>query len=119
MQNMQNLLKFYRKNSSTIILDVCDYTFKDGDTLYFTVKTAPDNDETDDSALIKASWTIGTDVTVDPYDNTIDLKLTAEQTDIDFGQYFYDIKLVENNETAENTLITGNIAIMDVATLRV
>jgi len=118
MQNMQNLLKFYRKNSSTIILDVCDFTFKDGDTLYFTVKPAPDNDETDSSALIKAHWVIGTDVNVET-DGTLQLKLTPTETDIDFGQYFYDIKLVEYGDTAENTLITGDIAILDVATLRV
>ncbi len=116
---MQNLLKFYRKNTSVIILDVCDYQFNDGDTLYFTVKYAPDNDETDSDALIKADWTIGTDVTVDS-ENKLELTLSATKTDIDFGDYFYDIKLVSVQEPeAESTLVTGNISIMDVATLRV
>lgn len=116
---MQNLLKFYRKNTSVIILDVCDYQFNDGDTLYFTVKTAPDNDETDSDALIKTSWTVGTDVTVDS-ENKLELTLSANQTDIDFGDYFYDIKLVSVQEPeAESTLVTGTITIMDVATLRV
>ena len=32
---MANPLKFYRKNTCTIILDVCDYQFHDGDTIYF------------------------------------------------------------------------------------
>lgn len=117
---MLNLLKFYRKNTSVIILDVCGYQFNDGDTLYFTVKPAPDSDETDSSALIKTSWVVGTDVEVND-DNTIELTLSAEQTDIDFGDYFYDIKLVAAGQSpeSENTLITGNIKIMDVATLRV
>lgn len=115
---MQNLLKFYRKNTSVIILDVCDYQFNNGDTLYFTVKTVPDNDENDSSALIKTNWTVGTDVEVNS-DNQLELTLTASQTDIDFGQYFYDIKLVTADNTPESTLVTGNIIIMDVATLRV
>lgn len=116
---MENVLKFYRKNTSVIILDVCDYQFNDGDTIYFTVKVKPDNDSDDSDALIKTSWTVGTDVTVNS-DNNLELTLSANQTDIDFGTYFYDIKLVSVQEPeAESTLVTGNITIMDVATLRV
>ena len=116
---MQNQLKFYRKNTSVIILDVCDYQFNSGDTLYFTVKIKPDNDQDDSSALIKTSWTVGTDVDVTE-DNKLELTLSATQTDIDFGDYFYDIKLVSVQEPeAESTLVTGNISVMDVATLRV
>jgi len=115
---MQNVLNFYRKNTSTIILDVCDYQFNDGDAIYFTVKATPDNDQSDSDALIKTSWTVGTDVEVQE-DGTLQLNLTAAQTDIEFGQYFYDLKLVESGDTAENTLITGNINILKVATLRV
>ena len=115
---MQNVLNFYRKNTATIILDVCDYQFNDGDTIYFTVKTAPDSDQTDEDALIKSDWTVGTDVNVDDNGN-LELGLTATETDIDYGTYFYDLKLVENGDTAENTLITGNLNILPVATLRV
>lgn len=116
---MQNLLKFYRKNTSVIILEACDYQFNDGDTLYFTVKIKPDNDATDSDALIKISWTVGTDVTVND-ENQLELTLSATQTDIDFGDYFYDIKIVSVQEPeSETTLVTGNITIMDVATLRV
>lgn len=116
---MQNLLKFYRKNTSVIQVDACDYQFNTGDTLYFTVKTAPDNDQSDSSALIKTNWVVGTDVEPDPYTNALELTLTEEQTDIDFGQYFYDIKLVAAGDNGPGTtLVTGDINIMDVATLR-
>lgn len=120
---MTNLLNFYRKNTATIILDICDYQFNDGDTIYLTVKTQPDNDQTDSDALIKASWVIGEDVEIDEVDNmlqqnTINLNLSAAETDIDFGQYFYDLKIV-TEDGVESTLITGNINILKVATLRV
>lgn len=116
---MANPLKFYRKNTCTIILDVCDFTFHDGDTIYFTVKTAPDSDATDSSALIKTNWVYGTDVTPDA-DGTLQLILTATETDIDYGDYFYDLKIVTaENPSAESTLVTGDFTIMDVATLRV
>lgn len=115
---MQNVLNFYRKNTSTIILDVCDYQFNDGDTIYFTVKYKPDSDLTDDDALIKADWVVGTDVELSD-EGTLELVLEASETNIDYGEYFYDLKLVEAGDTAENTLLTGNLNILPVATLRV
>lgn len=115
---MANPLKFYRKNTCTIILDVCDYTFHDGDTIYCTVKTAPDSSQDDATALLKANWVYGTDVEPDE-NGSLQLILTAEQTDIDYGDYFYDLKLVTAEDpSAELTLVTGDFTIMDVATLR-
>lgn len=115
---MANPLKFYRKNTCTIILSVCDYTFHDGDTIYFTVKVKPDSDQTDSDALIKAHWVYGTDVTPDE-NGSLQLILSATETDIEYGDYFYDIKLVTAEDPAsESTLITGEFTIMDVATLR-
>lgn len=114
---MANPLNFYRKNTCTILLDLCDYEFNTGDTIYFTVKTAPDSDQSDNDALIKTNWTYGTDVV--PDDNgTLELVVSATDTNIDYGTYFYDLKMVsaDGNET---TLLTGDITIMDVATLRV
>lgn len=115
-----NELRCYRKNTFTILLDVCDYTFSDGDKVYFTVKTKPDNDITDDDALIKTDWTYGTDCSLNS-NGQLELTLTATQTDIAFGDYFYDLKLVSSsqNPTPEETLVTGTFSCLDVATLRV
>lgn len=114
-----NELRCYRKNTFTILLDVCDYTFSDGDKVYFTVKTKPDNDTTDDDALIKTDWTYGTDCSLNS-NGQLELTLTATQTDIAFGDYFYDLKLVSNaDNTPEETLVTGTFSCLDVATLRV
>lgn len=116
---MANPLKFYRKNTCTILLNVCDYQFNAGDTIYFTVKTAPDSDQDDSDALIKANWVYGTDVEPEE-DGTLQLILTATQTNIPFGDYFYDIKIVTAEDpSSESTLVTGDFTVMDVATLRV
>lgn len=117
---MQNQLKCYRKNTFSILLDVCDYTFTDGDKVYFTVKTKPDSDTTDGDALIKTDWTYGTDAELNS-DGKLELILTSAQTDIPFGDYFYDLKLVTASQSpsAEDTLVTGTFTCMDVATLRV
>lgn len=116
---MSNPLKFYRKNTCTILLNVCDYQFNAGDTIYFTVKTAPDSDQDDSDALIKANWVYGTDVEPEE-DGTLQLILTATQTNIPFGDYFYDIKIVTAEDpSSESTLVTGDFTVMDVATLRV
>lgn len=116
---MANPLKFYRKNTCTIILDVCDYQFNDGDTIYFTVKVKPDSDQDDSDALIKANWVYGTDVVPDE-DGSLQLILSATQTNIPYGDYFYDLKIVTNEDpSSESTLVTGDFTVMDVATLRV
>lgn len=115
---MKNTLNFYRKNTAVITLQICDYQFTDGDTVYFTVKLSPDNDQNDDSALIKTNWVVGEDLQVNE-DGQLALTLDPTQTDIDFGQYFYDIKLISAANEAEQTLITGDLNILDVATLRV
>lgn len=104
-----------QKNTQTLYIKSDDYTFQDGDQLYFTVKTQPDNDQTDADALISTSWTVGTDAEYDD-EGYLNLNLTENETDIDFGEYVYDIKLV-NSDVAE-TLIFGELKILPVATLR-
>lgn len=104
-----------QKNTQTLFIKSDDYTFEDGDTLYFTVKNKPDNDNTDDDALIKKSWTVGTDALYDD-DGYLELNLSETDTDIDFGDYVYDIKLV--NATVGETLVFGELKILPVATLR-
>ena len=104
-----------QKNTQTLYIKSEDYTFQTGDTLYFTVKAQPDNDNTDSDALISTSWTVGTDAEYDD-DGYLNLNLTENETDIDFGDYVYDIKLV-NSDVAE-TLVFGDLKILPVATLR-
>ena len=105
-----------QKNTQTLYIKSEDYTFTTGDTLYFTVKVKPDNDQTDTDALISKSWTVGTDASYDS-DGYLNLALDETDTDIDFGDYVYDIKLV--NATVKETLVFGPLKILPVSTLRV
>lgn len=107
-------LQIPQKNSQVLQID-SDYQFKTGDELYFTVKAQPDNDNTDNDALLKKTWTVGTDA---DYDNEgyLALALSESDTDIDFGSYVYDIKLVTGG--TGTTIIYGVLDILPVATLR-
>ena len=104
-----------QKNTQTLYIKSDDYTFTTGDVLYFTAKTKPDNDQSDTDALISKSWTVGTDAYYGN-DGYLELNLAETDTDIDFGDYVYDIKLV-NSDVAE-TLVFGELKILPVATLR-
>ena len=104
-----------QKNTQTLYIKSDDYTFQTGDEIYFTVKAKPDNDQTDADALITKNWTVGTDAEYDN-DGYLNLNLTENETDIDFGDYVYDIKLV--NSSVAETLIFGELKILPVATLR-
>ena len=103
-----------QKNTEILHID-SDYAFKTGDTLYFTVKNKPDNDQTDGDALVTKQWAYGTDCN---YDNEgyLALPLSETDTDIDFGEYVFDIKLV--NSEAATTIIFGQLNILPVSTLR-
>lgn len=105
-----------QKNTQILYLKSDDYTFVDGDALYFTVKTQPDNDTTDNDALLKKSWTVGTDAEYDD-EGYLNLALAESDTAIDFGEYYYDIKLV--NADNKETLVFGKLNIVPVCTLRV
>lgn len=104
-----------QKNTQTLYIRSDDYTFESGDVLYFTVKPKPDNDNTDAEALISKSWTVGTDADYDS-DGYLNLNLSENETDIDFGDYVYDIKLV--NASVAETLVFGELKILPVSTLR-
>lgn len=104
-----------QKNTQTLYIKSDDYTFATGDVIYFTVKTKPDNDQTDTDALITKSWTVGTDAEYDD-DGYLNLNLAETDTDIDFGDYVYDIKLV--NTDVKETLVFGPLKILPVSTLR-
>ena len=104
-----------QKNTQTLYIKSEDYTFQTGDELYFTVKVKPDNDQTDTDALITKYWTVGTDASYDS-DGYLNLNLAETDTDIDFGDYVYDIKLV--NSDVKETLVFGELKILPVSTLR-
>lgn len=104
-----------QKNTQILYIKSDDYTFQVGDVLYFTVKAKPDNDQTDGDALIAKSWVVGTNAGYDS-DGYMQLALEETDTDIDFGDYVYDIKLV--TESVAETLIFGELKILPVATLR-
>lgn len=107
-------LHFRRKNTEILYIRSKDYDFQDGDILYFTVKPEPDNDSTDSAAIIKKQWTVGVDAEVDE-EGYVRLQLTPSDTDVDFGEYFYDIKLVSGS--VSETLAFGHIKVLPVTTL--
>lgn len=113
MDNIQ-ALEFYVKNTFIIEIKSDGYQFKDGDQIYFTAKPKPDNDKTDADAVIKKSWTVGTDADYGD-DGYLQLRLEPTNTDIDFGCYFYDVKLV--TESISETIIAGKLKALPVATL--
>ncbi len=114
IQGLQPLV-IPQKNTQTIQIE-SDYTFQTGDKLYMTIKSKPDNDQTDGDALMTKDWTVGTDA---DYDNEgyLALNLAETDTDIDFGDYVYDIKLV--NSSVKTTIVYGPLVIAPVSTLRV
>lgn len=111
-------LKFRCKNTEVLYVKGCDFTFEDGDNLYFTVRSTLDyNDQTDANAVISANWVVGTSAEVDS-NGYLELPLTADQTNIDFGDYYYDIKLVRTGSNpVSQTLAFGPLVIQPVTTL--
>lgn len=106
-----------QKNTYNIALET-DYTPQDGDKFYFTIKTTPDNDYTDDEALLKKDWTFGTDCEIDN-EGYILLPLSETDTSIDYGKYYYDIKLVTSGATTGTSAVPiGIVIIAPVTTLR-
>lgn len=78
----------YRENTRNISLsfDGVDLT---GATVYFTVKTQPDDDAADTTAVIKKDITSHIDAT----NGQTRIELTPSDTDIEPDKYQYDIKL--------------------------
>lgn len=64
-----------------------------GDTIYFTVKSAVGGEEDDSDALI------GSDVTVSTSTNVATITLTNSDTDVSAGTYRADIKRVSSGGT--------------------
>lgn len=105
-----------QKNTYNLEIE-SDYTYQNGDKFYFTIKTQPDNNYTDDSALLAKDWTFGTDCELDN-DGYLCLPLTESDTSIDFGEYYYDIKMLNAGSTTGVTIAFGKVIIAPVSTLR-
>ena len=105
-----------QKNTYNLQIE-SDYEPQTGDKFYFTIKEQPDNDYTDNDALLKKDWTFGTDCGIDN-EGYLSLGLTESDTSIDFGSYYYDIKLVTPGATTGTTVAFGRVNIAPVSTLR-
>lgn len=67
-------------------------------TVYFTAKSAIDNDLDDSEAAIAVEVTSHTD----PTNGITDIPLTSSDTDVTPGEYFYDIQV----KKADNTIVS-------------
>lgn len=108
---MQNQLTFYRGDTVNINIAVkADLT---GSTLFFTMKTAPDNDTTDTSALTKATVTTHTD----PANGKSVIPLSPSDTNVTPGSYVYDIQLKDSAGNI-STLLSGKAKVLADITRR-
>jgi hypothetical protein len=86
--------------------------FKDvdltGATVYFTVKSDYDDDETDSTALIKKDITTHTS----PLEGKTELILSGVDTNIPAEEYGYEIKLKKANG-AKKTIEIGRFVVKD------
>ena len=116
LQGIQPLI-IPQKNTYNLAIET-KYTPQDGDKFYFTIKTTPDNDYTDDKALLKKDWTFGTDCEIDN-EGYLLLPLSETDTSIDYGKYYYDIKLVTSGATTGTSVVPiGIVIIAPAITLR-
>lgn len=109
---MQNQLTFYRGDTVNINITVkADLT---GSTLFFTMKTVPDNDLTDTSALIKSTVTTHTD----PVNGKSVIQLTPTDTNnATPGPYVYDVQLKDSLGNI-STLLSGKVKVLADVTRR-
>ena len=113
-----NKIKIIRKNTEVFRLKICGHGYSDGDSIHFTVKKAPDNDETDSDALIDNEWTYGTDFKADD-DGVAELVLEESDTNGLPGGYAYDFKYLNADKSDARTLVIGEIEIVNPVTLEV
>lgn len=112
-------LKITRGNTQTVSLTVLDSeaaaAVSTTDTIYFTAKTAYDEDSTDSSAKIIKTMDAG-DV-LDTSTGVVTFKLTAVELNIPPGKYVYDVVL-RQADYDRATLMEGKLTIAPAATLR-
>ena len=104
-------IRIYQRNTATISLTF-DPAEVQGATVFFTVKTVPDQNMADTSALIKKDSTA-----INPTTGRVIIPLDASDVELVPGRYVYDIKVSKGNNWAQ-TLGVGQFNVFDVATLR-
>ena len=105
-------LTTYKENTLPIELTFTGIDLT-GATVYFTVKTAADNDATDSTALIKKDITSHTDAV----DGATEIVLPPTDTDIAVGKYKYDIKLKKADGSQATTQV-GDFIVKEVMSNR-
>lgn len=105
-------LTTYKENTLPIELTFTGIDLT-GATVYFTVKTAADNDATDSTAPIKKDITSHTDAV----NGATEIVLTPTDTDIAVGKYKYDIKLKKADGSQVTTQV-GDFIVKEVMSNR-
>ena len=107
-------IKVFRNTNNTIpitLTDASDGSAIDitGATLYFTVKTKPDLDDTDANALFQKTGSI-----ISGVGGTASFAITTTDTGVSPKTYFYDVRYI--NGTVNNVLGVGEFVIENVVT---
>ncbi len=109
---MSSKISFYKENTVNINLTFIGVDLT-GATVYFTIKTIPDDNATDTTAIIKKDVTVHTDA----LNGNTTISLTPVETDKTAGDYRYDIKL-KKATGEQQTIATGKLEIKEVITNR-
>lgn len=105
-------LQVYRENSRDIKLTFQGISLA-GATVYFTVKSGPDDDADDNSAFIQKNVTSHSD----PDAGETVVRLTPSDTDIEAGDYKYDVKL-KLPDGSQSTLGVADFIVLPAITNR-
>lgn len=116
---MAKNLTIIRGNANMVNLTVTDTAnlpvIKDGDIIYFTAKSAYDEDNTDGSAVIKED--LQAREVLNPETGQVSFKLKSSTLNIPPGKYVYDLVL-KQADSDRITLLDGKLTIKPAATLR-
>lgn len=90
-----NNITFIKGDTGTLTITLQDSAFKTGDTVTLTVA----------QALEDAASTMLTKTLQPTEGNSIDIEFTAENTNMDLGNYYYDVQLNRTNPAEVHTII--------------
>ena len=99
--NETKTIKMIAKDTGDLIINLDNYLLASGDTVYFTVNNSLEKEE----ALISK-------VITDFPQNKAIVRLTAEDTDIPIGNYYYDIQINTADGRVDTVLGPAKFKIM-------